>query len=101
MDSVQLSQVALLVSLIGLFFSEIYIEITRESDLRNKTFNLTLDVNTSHRYCNVGRGKHGNLPEQGQYHNKVGVSFIRLTSKGMKAFLSNTSDKTAPQRSAF
>lgn len=48
MHSVQLSQVALLVSLIALFFLEIYIEITRETDLRKETFNLILDVNISH-----------------------------------------------------
>ena len=101
MHSVQLSELALLVSLIALFFSEIYIEITRESDLRKETFNLILDVNISHWYGNVGKGKHGNLPEQGQYHNKVDVSFLRLTSKGIKAFLSNISNKMAHTTKRF
>lgn len=91
----KLSQVALLVSLIALLFSEIYIERTRVSDLRKETFNLILDVNISHWYCNVGKGKHGNLLEQGQYHNKVDVSFLRLTSRGIKAFLSNIHNKMA------
>lgn len=48
MDLVQLVQVALLVRLIALFFSEIYIERTRESDLKKEPFNLILDVNISH-----------------------------------------------------
>lgn len=86
---------ALLVSLIALFFFQIYIGMTRVSDLTKETFNLIPDVNISLWYCNVGKGKHGNLPEQGQYHNKVDVSPFRLTSKGIKAFLSSTSNKMA------
>ena len=81
--------------LLTCFFFQIYIGITRVSDLKKETFNLIPDVNISLWCCNVGKGKHGNLPEQGQYHNKVDVSPLRLASKGIKAFLLNTSNKMA------